>query len=86
MHQDLYSVKYSDGAPPWATLDEGRPHQPGAVWSDAYYTSEAVQTALDHFWANRPAADGVGLQDHYARVWRHVARRFKTSRQCWVSI
>jgi endoglycosylceramidase len=47
------------------------------VWSDAYYTSEAVQTALDHFWANRPAADGVGLQDHYASVWRHVARRFK---------
>lgn len=23
MHQDLFSVKYSDGAPEWATLDEG---------------------------------------------------------------
>jgi endoglycosylceramidase len=77
MHQDLYSVKFGDGAPAWATLDEGKPHTTGAVWSDAYYISEAVQTAFDHFWANSPAADGVGLQDHYARVWRRVAERFK---------
>jgi endoglycosylceramidase len=77
MHQDLYSVKFSDGAPAWATLDEGKPHTKGAVWSDAYYVSEAVQTALDHFWANSPAPDGAGLQDHYARVWRRVAERFK---------
>ena len=77
MHQDLFSVKFSDGAPAWATLDDGKPHTPGTVWSDAYYISEAVQAALDHFWENRPAADGVGLQDHYARVWRRVAERFK---------
>lgn len=78
MHQDLYSVKFSDGAPAWATLDEGKPHTTGAVWSDAYYHSEAVQTALDHFWANSPAPDGVGLQDHYARAWRQVALRFRS--------
>ncbi|MBZ5563404.1 MAG: glycoside hydrolase family 5 protein, partial [Acidobacteriia bacterium] len=77
MHQDLYSVKFSDGAPAWATLDDGKPHTTGAVWSDAYYSSPAVQTALDHFWANSPAPDGVGLQDHYARVWRRVAERFR---------
>jgi len=77
MHQDLFSVKFSDGAPAWATLDEGKPYTPTAVWSDAYYTSEAVQTALDHFWANSPAPDGVGLQDHYARAWRRVAERFR---------
>jgi endoglycosylceramidase len=77
MHQDLFSVKFSDGAPAWATLDDGRPYTPTPVWSDAYYTSEAVQRALDHFWANRPGPDGLGLQDHYARVWRRVAERFK---------
>ena len=77
MHQDLYSVKFSDGAPEWATLDEGKPHTIGAVWSDAYYASPAVQTALDHFWANSPAPDGVGLQDHYARAWQRVAQRFR---------
>lgn len=77
MHQDLYSVKFSDGAPAWATLDEGKPYTPTAVWSDAYFTSEAVQTALDNFWTNSPGPDGVGLQDHYARAWRRVAERFR---------
>jgi endoglycosylceramidase len=78
MHQDLYSVKFGDGAPLWATLDEGKPHNTeGADWSDAYYVSEGVQTALDHFWANSPAPDGMGLQDHYAKAWQFVASRFK---------
>ncbi len=76
MHQDLYSCKFSDGAPAWATLDGGKPFQVEKVWSDAYYSSEAVQNALDHFWANAPAPDGSGLQDHYARAWRAVAARF----------
>ena len=76
MHQDLYSVLYSDGAPEWATLQEGKPHAKGAVWSDSYMVSPAVQTAFDNFWANKPAADGVGIQDHYAAAWRHVAKRF----------
>ena len=76
MHQDLYSVKYSDGAPEWATLDEGKPHTTGAIWSDAYMLSAAVQTAFDNFWANRPAVDGIGLQDHYAALWQHIAKRY----------
>lgn len=77
MHQDLFSVKYSDGAPAWATLDEGKPHKTGAVWSDAYLVSPAVQTAFDNFWANAPAPGGLGVQEHYARMWAHVAARFK---------
>ena len=77
MHQDLYSVKFSDGAPEWATLDEGKPHVTGAVWSDSYYASEAVQTALDHFWSNSLGPDGKPLQEHYAIAWRAVAERFR---------
>jgi len=46
------------------------------VWSDAYFTSPAVQTALDNFWKNAPAPDGVGLQEHYARAWAMLARRY----------
>lgn len=76
MHQDLFSVKYADGAPEWATLDEGKPHATGAVWSDSYMMSEAVQTSFDNFWANSPASDGIGLQDHYAALWRHIAKRY----------
>ena len=75
MHQDLYSALYSDGAPAWATLTE-HAFEPAALWSDAYLFSPAVQQAYDAFWQNRAAADGVGLQDHYARMWAHVARRF----------
>lgn len=76
MHQDLYSVKYSDGAPEWATLDEGKPHTTGAIWSDAYVMSEAVQTAFDNFWLNKPVSDGIGVQDHFAALWRHLAKRY----------
>ncbi len=77
MHQDLYSIKFADGAPLWATIDEGKQHIQTEDWNDSYYASPAVQTALDHFWQNSPAPDGTGLQDHYARVWQFVADRFK---------
>lgn len=76
MHQDLYGAKFSDGAPNWATLDEGKPHYSGAVWSDSYLISPAVQTAFDNFWKNAPASDGIGLQDHYANLWKHIALRY----------
>jgi endoglycosylceramidase len=76
MHQDLYSVLYSDGAPEWATITDNQPHVTGAIWSDAYFMSSAVQKAFDNFWANKPASDGIGIQDHYANMWKHVARRF----------
>jgi len=76
MHQDLYGAKYSDGAPDWATLDEGKEHHRGAVWSDSYLISPAVQTAFDNFWNNTPASDGIGIQDHYANLWKHIAERY----------
>jgi endoglycosylceramidase len=76
MHQDLYGAKFSDGAPDWATIDEGQPHISGAVWSDSYLISPAVQTAFDNFWKNTPASDGIGLQDHYANLWKHIANRY----------
>ncbi len=76
MHQDLYSVKYSDGAPLWATLDEGKPNYKGEIWSDAYLISPAIQTAFDNFWKNAKAPDGTGIQDHYAALWKTIARRY----------
>lgn len=77
MHQDLFSMKFSDGAPEWATLTDGKPHiAPGKVWSDAYFTSPAVQTAFDNFYANKPGPGGVGLQDRYAGAWKFLAEHF----------
>lgn len=78
MHQDLYSVKFIDGAPEWATLDEGLAHpEELSIWYEAYVKSPAVMKAADNFWANRPAADGIGLLDHYEGMWMHIARRFQ---------
>ncbi|HSO85409.1 MAG TPA: cellulase family glycosylhydrolase [Draconibacterium sp.] len=79
MHQDLYGSKFSDGAPEWATLDEGQPHHTGAVWSDSYLISPAVQTAFDNFWKNALAPDGIGLQDHYANLWKYIAKRYASN-------
>lgn len=78
MHQDLYNAKFGgDGAPEWAVLDDGKPHiNPGGVWSIAYFTSPAIHAAFDNFWANKPASDGIGLQDHFARAWQIVAQRY----------
>lgn len=77
MHQDLYSCIWGDGAPEWATFTDGQPHIEGEVWSDAYIESGAVMRSFDNFWSNTPACDGVGLQDHYASMWAHVAAFFK---------
>ncbi len=76
MHQDLYGLKFGNGAPEWATLDEGKPNKKGAIWSDSYMLSEAIQTAFDNFWLNKPAPDGIGVQDHFAALWKHVAKRY----------
>jgi endoglycosylceramidase len=76
MHQDLYGDQWADGAPKWATLDGGHTFTRTNPFSLAYMTSEAVQSAFDNFWANAPAPDGKGLQDHYSEVWQAVARRF----------
>lgn len=83
MHQDLYGVSFGDdnaalgdGAPKWATLTENLPHVRGQIWSESYLISPAVQKAFDNFWANKPVSDGIGVQDHYIRMWQHVVKRF----------
>lgn len=77
MHQDLYSNKYSNGAPDWATLDEGKPHYANPdAWDDSYFMSAAVQTAFDNFWHNKPAADSIGIQDHLVANWGLLAKRY----------
>ncbi|MDO5423730.1 MAG: cellulase family glycosylhydrolase [Eubacteriales bacterium] len=76
MHQDLWSVKYGDGAPEWATITDGGEHPSDcAMWFDAYLRSEAIINAAEHFWKNDKAEDGVGLMDHYALMWEHIAEK-----------
>jgi endoglycosylceramidase len=78
MHQDLYSDAISgngDGAPEWAVDTGGQPDiQAGFPWT--YAVSPAQNHAWDAFWSNAQAPDGVGLEDHYARMWEAVADHF----------
>lgn len=76
MHQDLCSVLYGDGAPEWATITDGADHPSDcAMWFDAYLRSDAIINAAEHFWKNDKAADGIGLIDHYAEMWGHIAEK-----------
>ena len=75
MHQDLFAQKYADGAPDWAALDEGAYHPAGCtMWYDAYLQSEAIIKAADNFWANKEAEDGIGLLEHYAKMWEQIVQ------------
>jgi endoglycosylceramidase len=75
-HQDLYSEAFQgEGAPAWAVQTGGLPNPP-LGFPGNYFANPAEWHAWDAFWANSPASDGVGLQDHYARTWAHVAKYF----------
>lgn len=79
MHQDLYGIKFGDGAPLWATLDGGLEHVTGDLWADAYLLSPALMRAFDAFWHNEIGPKGIGIQDHFVEMWTHVADVFKDS-------
>ncbi len=75
MHQDLFARKYADGAPDWATLDAGAYHPENCtMWYEAYLQSDAIIQATDRFWANKEASDGIGLLDHYEKMWEQIAK------------
>jgi endoglycosylceramidase len=64
-----------DGAPAWATLDEGQPRCTSAGIRE---TSPAVRTAWVAFWQDSPAQDGVGIRTRYAQMLGHIAGRFSS--------
>ncbi|MCL2299061.1 MAG: cellulase family glycosylhydrolase [Firmicutes bacterium] len=79
MHQDLWSdfgVHVGDGAPAWATLDDGYGYtKPKVIWGEGYLWGKGIFRAFDHFWNNDPVY-GKGLQEHYADLWRMLALRY----------
>jgi endoglycosylceramidase len=80
-HQDMYNEKYQgEGFPDWAVQDDGLPNEPKAGFPNNYFVNPALQRAFDNFWADKPAPDAVGLQEHYAAAWAHVAQRFASNR------
>ncbi|WP_067975443.1 cellulase family glycosylhydrolase [Mycolicibacter icosiumassiliensis] len=77
MHQDLYTNLDGDGngAPAWAADTGGLPHI-GAPFPFGYVTDPAQNHAWAAFWSNSKAPDGVGLQNHYTRMWEYVGHYF----------
>ncbi len=74
-HQDGYSKVYGgEGAPDWASLSDGVPGSPLPAPANVL---PGASIANENFWANTAGPDGIGLQDHYAAAWRHVAERLK---------
>ncbi|MFL5869774.1 MAG: cellulase family glycosylhydrolase [Solirubrobacterales bacterium] len=77
-HQDLYNERFSgEGFPDWAVIDDGQPADPLTGFPGTYLSSPGLNRSFDNLWANRPASDGVGLEDHYAAAWGAVADRFR---------
>ena len=73
-HQDMYNERFSgEGFPDWMVQDDGLPAEPDQGFPANYTGMPALQHAYDHFWADDPAPDGVGQQEHYAAAWRDAA-------------
>lgn len=87
MHQDLYSAftdiekadltkLHGNGAPEWACVTDGKKFKmPKKVWAEGYFLSHAVHNAFNNFWDNTEV-EGMGLQDHFANLWKLLANRF----------
>jgi len=77
-HQDLYNEKFGgEGFPDWAVQDDGLPNQPQLGFTEDYFLEPGLEAAFDNLWSNSAASDGIGLQDHHAAAWAHVAQTFK---------
>ncbi|MFB6892473.1 cellulase family glycosylhydrolase [Kitasatospora sp. NPDC056327] len=78
-HQDAYNTSVGaswSGFPEWATYADGLPVEPNPGFPLVYFTSPAQNRTWDNFWRDHAAPDGIGVQEHYAAMWAHVAQRF----------
>jgi len=62
-----------DGAPDWATFDEGKPRCVPGGFRDL---TQAVTASWSAFFRDQEGPGGVGIRTRYARMWGHVAERF----------
>ena len=71
--QGMYAAQFDgSGFPDWMVNTNGAPNIPGP-FPQSYIYDPAEERAWDNFWANSPAADGVGLQDHFGQGLKYLA-------------
>ncbi len=66
-----------DGAPDWATFDQGRPRCVPGGFRDL---TGAVTASWTAFFTNQEGPGGIGIRTRYAEMWGHVAERLSGSR------
>ena len=72
MHQDVWGRKFGgDGAPVWATIDDGLAFDNQGPWW-AGYLQPACRRAFASFWADRD-----GVRQAFIDLWVHVATRYR---------
>jgi endoglycosylceramidase len=75
-HQDAYSTEFGgEGAPAWATETDGAAN-PQLPFPYNELFDPAETQAVDSFWSNADAPNGVGLEDDYAQMLEYVANAF----------
>ncbi len=78
-HQDMWNEKFNgEGAPDWASIDDGLPAQPNIGFPLNYFVMPALWRAYDHFFGFDHGPDGRVLADALADAWRVVAQEFRT--------
>lgn len=64
------------GAPEWAVFTDNVRDSVNNNYANAL-SNPALWRAYENFWKDRPAPDGIGIQEHYTRAMAHVASRLK---------
>lgn len=81
-HSDIWGARFGgDGAPEWATLDDGESNPPelrGQIYMNMM-GNRAVKTAFNNFFDNAPGPNGVGLMDSYTDMWKHAASELRAT-------
>ena len=76
-HQDGFAPLFrGNGLPDWMAITDGLPNPPDVSFPLYYVLNPAMQRAFEHFWANDPGPDGIGLQDRYVEAFGRIAARF----------
>jgi endoglycosylceramidase len=76
-HQDGFAPMFNgNGFPNWMAITDGLPNPPNAVFPLYYIQNPAMQRAFEHFWANSPGPNGIGLQDYFVQGLERVVARF----------
>lgn len=76
-HQDGFSPMFNgNGFPDWMAITDGLRNPSDAVFPLYYIQNPAMQRAFEHFWANSPGPNGIGLQDYFVQGLARVVARF----------